>query len=124
MYAVIDLETTGLRSAWHDRVAEIGIVQVDAAGTVQQEWSTLVNPGRDLGAQRVHGITAAQARRAPTFAQIAGDVVGLLRGRVVVAHNLAFDGPFLASEYELLGVSTPLGADSGLCTMRLAGGAE
>lgn len=121
MYAVIDLETTGLRSAWHDRVAEIGIVQVDAAGTVQQEWSTLVNPGRDLGAQRVHGITAAQARRAPTFAQIAGDVVGLLRGRVVVAHNLAFDGPFLASEYELLGVSTPLGADSGLCTMRLAG---
>jgi DNA polymerase-3 subunit epsilon len=121
MYAVIDLETTGLRSAWHDRVAEIGIVQLDAAGTVQQEWSTLINPDRDLGAQRVHGITAAQARRAPRFAQIAGDVVELLRGRVVVAHNLAFDGPFLASEYDLLGVSTPLGADSGLCTMRLAG---
>jgi DNA polymerase III subunit epsilon len=121
MYAVIDLETTGLRSAWHDRVAEIGIVQLDAAGTVQQEWSTLVNPDRDLGAQRVHGITGAQARRAPRFAQIAGDVVELLRGRVVVAHNLAFDGPFLASEYDLLGVSTPLGADSGLCTMRLAG---
>jgi DNA polymerase III subunit epsilon len=121
MYAVIDLETTGLRSAWHDRVAEIGIVQLDAEGAVQRQWSTLVNPDRDLGAQRVHGIAAVQARRAPTFAQIAGDVVDLLRGRVVVAHNLAFDGPFLASEYDLLGVTTPLGADSGLCTMRLAG---
>lgn len=121
MYAVIDLETTGLRSAWHDRVTEIGIVQLDAEGAAQRHWSTLVNPERDLGAQRVHRITAAQARRAPTFAQIAGDVVELLRGRVVVAHNLAFDGPFLASEYELLGVTTPLGADSGLCTMRLAG---
>jgi len=120
VYAVIDLETTGLRSAWHDRVVEIAVVHVDATGRIEREWSTLVNPNRDLGPQRVHGISAAEARRAPAFDRLAGDVAALLRGRVVVAHNLAFDGPFLADEYRRLGVEVPLGADRGLCTMTLA----
>lgn len=121
MYAVIDLETTGLRPDWHDRIVEIAIVHVDAAGRRERDWATLVNPRRDLGPQHVHAISAAEARRAPPFAELAGDVVELLRGRVVVAHNLAFDGPFLASEFTRMGVEAPVGAESGLCTMNLAG---
>jgi DNA polymerase-3 subunit epsilon len=121
VYAVIDLETTGLRPEWHDRIVEIAVVHVDTAGGIEREWATLVNPRRDLGPQHVHAISAAEARRAPTFADLAGDIVELLRGRAVVAHNLAFDGPFLASEYTRLGVTVPVGAESGLCTMTLAG---
>jgi DNA polymerase-3 subunit epsilon len=121
MYAVIDVETTGLRPSWHDRIVEIAVVQLDAVGTLQREWCTLVNPGRDLGPQNIHGITAAEARRAPSFQQVSGQVVAMLRKRVVVAHNLTFDVPFLASEYERLGVEVPLAPDLGLCTMRLAG---
>ncbi|WP_449060555.1 exonuclease domain-containing protein [Planomonospora algeriensis] len=45
-YAVIDVETTGLHPALHDRVIEIGIVHLDPAGHVTGEWSTLLNPGR------------------------------------------------------------------------------
>jgi len=121
VYAVIDVETTGLRPSWHDRIVEIAIVQVDAAGDAQAEWCTLVNPQRDLGPQQIHGITAAEARRAPRFEQLAGVVAGLLRGRMPVAHNWAFDLQFLTAEYERLGIAAPLRYETGLCTMRLAG---
>ncbi|GAA2327134.1 hypothetical protein GCM10010170_002590 [Dactylosporangium salmoneum] len=117
----MDVETTGLRTGWHDRVVEIAIVQVDARGRIEAEWCTLVNPGRDVGPQHIHGITAAEARRAPRFEQVAGAVAGLMRGRVPAAHNWAFDGQFLGAEFERLGVGAPVQGDAGLCTMRLAG---
>jgi DNA polymerase-3 subunit epsilon len=121
VYAVIDLETTGRRTSWHDRIAEIAVVQLDGSGRVEREWCSLVNPGRDLGPQHIHGITAAEARRAPTFDQLAGQVAALLRGRVCVAHNFAFDAAFLGAEFARLGVDIPLHRETALCTMRLAG---
>jgi DNA polymerase III subunit epsilon len=120
MYAVIDLETTGLRPSWHDRVVEVAIVHLDGLGNIEREWCTLVNPQRDMGPQGIHGITAAEARRAPTFAQLAGAVADLLRGRVVVSHNLRFDAQFLVHEYDRLGFTVPVSIDYGLCTMSLA----
>ncbi len=119
-YAVIDVETTGLRPSWHDRVVEIAIVQVDAAGAIESEWCTLINPQRDLGPQHIHGITAAEARLAPPFKDLAGAVAERLRGRVLVSHNWAFDSMFLAAEFERLGAGVPLDAETGLCTMALA----
>ncbi|AGZ40237.1 exonuclease domain-containing protein [Actinoplanes friuliensis] len=120
MYAVIDVETTGLRTSWHDRVIEMSVVQLDSSGRVQDEWCSLVNPDRDLGPQHIHGISAAEVRRAPSFDQLASQVTDLLKGRVMVAHNLAFDAMFVASEFRHLGVNVPVGSDLGLCTMRLA----
>ncbi|MEU7820801.1 exonuclease domain-containing protein [Catellatospora sp. NPDC049133] len=120
MYAVIDVETTGLRTTWHDRICEIAVVHVDASGRITGDWSSLVNPERDLGPQHVHGITAAEARRAPVFADLAGQIGALLRERVIVAHNLAFDAAFLVAEYSRLGLQAPVGQEYGLCTMNLA----
>jgi DNA polymerase-3 subunit epsilon len=120
LYAVVDVETTGLRPSWHDRVVEIGIVQVDDRGVIERDWCTLVNPERDLGPQRIHGISAAEARRAPSFRDLVGAVTDLLGGRVLVAHNLSFDLGFLAAEYERAGVTMPVGFEDGLCTMELA----
>ncbi|WP_020518753.1 exonuclease domain-containing protein [Catelliglobosispora koreensis] len=120
-YAVIDLETTGLRASWHDRIVEIAIVHVADSGEIESEWCTLINPERDLGPQHIHGISAAEARQAPTFSHVAGLVADLLRSRVLVAHNLPFDAQFLLSEYRRLGVELSLTQDHGLCTMRLAG---
>lgn len=116
-YAVVDVETTGFAAGRADRVVEVAVVHLDEGGAVTGEWCTLLNPGRDLGPQRVHGISAAEVWRAPTFARVAGTLAGLLAGRVVVAHNLAFDARFLAAEFARLGVDPPL---VGLCTMRLA----
>jgi DNA polymerase III subunit epsilon len=49
-----------------------------------------------MGPQDIHGISVAEARQAPAFAELAGEVAARLAGRTVVAHNFAFDAPFLA----------------------------
>jgi DNA polymerase-3 subunit epsilon len=116
-YAVVDVETTGISPGRH-RVIEVAVVHVDESGRRTDEWCTLVNPRRDLGPQHVHGITAADARRAPDFAGIAGELAARLSGRVLVAHNLSFDLRFLHAEFARLGHEFPA---SGLCTMQLAG---
>jgi DNA polymerase-3 subunit epsilon len=118
-YAVIDIETTGLSPAFH-RVIEIGIVLMDDDGNLIYEWDTLVNPQRHVSAAHIHGLSGADLYGAPTFDQIAGELTSLLQGRVPVSHNLAFDAPFLASEFQRAGYPVPLRATAGLCTMRLA----
>jgi len=102
-FAVIDLETTGFAYNANDRVCEIGVVLVSPEGRREHSWTTLVNPQRDLGAQHIHRIDATDARMAPRFADVVGDLTGLLAGRVVVAHNSAFDASFLAAEYARAG---------------------
>ena len=72
-FAVVDLETSGLSTRWH-RILQIGMVTVEADGTVVDEWSTLVKmrwPLQRVGPTHVHGITrstlqgrAAARRRA------------------------------------------------------------
>ena len=117
-YAVVDVETTGLSPGHHHRVIEVAVVHVDSSGRRTDEWCTLVNPRRDLGAQHVHGISAAEVRRAPEFAGIAGELAARLSDRVLVAHNLSFDLRFLTAEFARLGHEF---STSGLCTMELAG---
>lgn len=119
-YAVIDTETTGRLPGLHHRIAEIAIIHLDYDGHVTDEWCTLVNPERDLGPQSIHGIRAAEVRRAPTFRQIAGDLVERLSGRVPVAHNWAFDAMHLRAEFARLEVTTPFKVSAGLCTMNIA----
>jgi DNA polymerase-3 subunit epsilon len=119
-YAVIDVETTGLSPAHHHRIVEIAVVLIDDDGNIVYEWETLLNPQRDVGATEIHGLSAGDVYSAPTFGQVASELGSLLRGRVPVAHNLSFDGPFLASEFKRLGYIVPLTRTAGLCTMRLA----
>ncbi|GAB2459135.1 DNA polymerase III epsilon subunit-like protein [Conyzicola lurida] len=118
-YAVIDLVTTGPLPGEHDRVIEVAVVHADAAGRATGEWDTLVNPGGDLGTTSGHGIRTSDAMLAPTFAQIAPELLELLAGRVIVAHNAAVETRFLAVELERLGVRTRVPQPT-LCTMQLA----
>jgi DNA polymerase III subunit epsilon len=92
MYAVVDLVTAGVGLG----VVEVAVVRTDRLGRVVDEWC------RAAGEE---------------FGPLAGQLVALLRGRTVVAHNLAARGLALAAEFERLGVTAPL---DGLCTMRLA----
>jgi len=118
-FAVIDVETTGLNPGGHDRVVELAIVHVDEFGNVTERWETLLNPGRDLGPQSIHGVRAADVLDAPAFRDLLGDVIELLAGRVPVAHNSSFDSRFLAAEFERAG--SPLWQHPNwLCTMQLA----
>ena len=120
-FAVVDLETTGLSPGGHDRILEIAVVMVDAKGGVVDEWSTLVNPCRDVGPSSVHGLRSRDLIDAPLFEDVAGELAGILSGRVLAAHNLPFDARFLMAEYSALGCpELPLTSNHGICTMRLA----
>lgn len=119
-YAVVDVETTGLSPGKHDRIAEVAVVVLDDVGNTIETYETLVNPERDLGPQSIHQLVAADIRRAPTFAQIAGQLLALLDGRLLVAHNVAFDLLFLAAEFDRLDVTLPVARSDCLCTMALA----
>ena len=115
--AVVDLETTGF-SPGPDRAIEIGIVRMDPTGAIVDEWTTLVNPGRDVGPTWVHGVTDEMVAEAPTFAEIADEVLERFEGAVVVAHNAPFDGGFLAHEFAVAGIPTPL--IPAACTLQVA----
>jgi DNA polymerase-3 subunit epsilon len=115
-YVVIDVETTGFSPARHDRVVEVGLVQVDQAGAIEDHWHTLINPQRDMGATHVHGITAADVLGAPTFREIAPKLLRTVAGRTLVAHNARFDLTFLEAELARAGFPIVAGTPY-LCTM-------
>lgn len=114
-FAVLDLETTGLEPDQGARVCEIGIVRMRGDGTILDEYATLVNPGVRITNEELHEITDADVAHAPTFDQIAGDVLAYLRDAIVVSHYLEFEEKFLAAEFRRLGVN--LQGVPGLCTL-------
>jgi DNA polymerase-3 subunit epsilon len=117
-YSVIDLETTGLSPAKHHRIVEIGVVEVSPEGEIEDEWSTLVNPGRDIANSYIHGITASDVVTAPRFEDVADPLLDSLRGRTVVAHNAPFDLRFLQAELAGVGRWPSHMHLTGLCTMQ------
>lgn len=116
-WVVVDVETSGFRPG-HARVLSIAALALDADGNVEHSVVSLVNPGVDPGPTHVHGITADMLEDQPGFADVAGDVIELMHGRTLVAHNAAFDYSFLVAEAELAGVALPV--DNVMCTVELA----
>lgn len=106
-YAVVDLELTGL-SPQGDRICELAVV-VGRGGVVEHELQTLVRTSARMseGARRCHGITERMLAQAPRFAEVAHDVLHLLSGRVVVAHNVEFDLGFLHRAFDEARVPFP-----------------
>ncbi|WP_192497485.1 MULTISPECIES: exonuclease domain-containing protein [unclassified Corynebacterium] len=105
-YAVVDVETTGFSFKHGHRIVEIGVVELDASGAVENTWETLVNPQRHMDATSTHHITAADVCGAPTFEHIADKLVHSLTGRLLVAHNAPFDSGFIQSELRRCGRAT------------------
>lgn len=84
-------------------------------GYVLDEFTTLVNPQLSrINNSHVHGITTAVIEDAPTFGEIAGDLLAVLSDAIIVGHNLEFEEKFLAAELTRLGLR-PTGVP-GLCT--------
>jgi DNA polymerase-3 subunit epsilon len=99
-------------------VVEVAVVQLDAAARVTGGFCTLVDPRRDVGPTRIHGLKASDVYGAPVFADAAAALWDLLRGRVLVAHNVSFDARFLDAEFARCGVRLP--PPPAMCTMALA----
>jgi DNA polymerase III subunit epsilon len=113
-YAVVDVETSGLRPSFN-RVLQIAVVQVSSDGGVESAWSTLLNPGCDPGPVDIHGLTRQRLAGAPLFPDVSNHLVALLAGRVLVAHNARFDWSFLEAEADRAHVD--LAIVNRLCTI-------
>jgi len=97
-FAVLDLETTGTGVLC--RIVEIALLLLSPDGEIEQEWSTVINPGVPIPNAAVHGIDDDLAAQAPSFVAVAAALAALLEGRVLVAHNLdRFDGPILRHHF-------------------------
>lgn len=119
MYCVLDVETTGTGKT--DRIIELALIGLDQFGVKQWEWCTLINPERDTGsgmAVKIHQIYPRDVENVPTFSDFSGHIAKLLNGRVVIAHNAAFDLRMLSSEYSRLGIIAP--NIEHVCTLNVA----
>lgn len=99
--AIVDLETTGLRTDT-DRIVEISVLLIRPDGS-RESKTRRVNPGVPIppDATRVHGITDADVADAPRFAQIAASFGDFLGDADLAGYNLRdFDLPLLAREFE------------------------
>jgi len=118
-FAVVDVETTGMRASGSDRITEIAVVVVH--GDRQEViFESLVNPGRPIPPliSAITRITDEMVRDAPFFAELADQILAALAGRIFVAHNARFDWGFVCAELRRARALTLDGHR--LCTVRLA----
>ena len=113
-FHVIDIEATGGNHS-RTRMMEIAVFTVEN-GEIVDEFSTLVNPGKnpDAYVQKMTGITPKMLRKAPKFEQVAARLLRMFQGGVIVAHNAPFDYGLLRKEFGRLGYDLQLPY---LCTL-------
>jgi DNA polymerase III epsilon subunit family exonuclease len=98
--AFVDVETTGASADFGHRIIEIGIVRLER-GRIVGEYQQLVDPERRIspGVTALTGITQAMVKGQPTFAQQLPAALELLRGSMILGHNVRFDLSFLRKEF-------------------------
>jgi ATP-dependent DNA helicase DinG len=95
-YAVVDVETTGLNPD-QDAIIEVAVI-VFQGDQILDEWSSLVNPFREVPAiiTRLTGINQEMVDAAPDMYLVQNRLRNLLGAHVLVGHNVQFDLAFLA----------------------------
>jgi len=102
MYAVVDIETTGL-NARNDRITEIAIFIHDGEKVVEK-FESLINPECRIPFHitALTGISNKMVAEAPRFFEVARKIVELTEGKTIVAHNASFDYNFIRCEFKRL----------------------
>ncbi|UYP20175.1 TerD family protein [Rhodococcus sp. Z13] len=116
-WVVVDVETSGIRPNAH-RVLSVAALVLREDGSVEKEFSTLVDPGCDPGPVHIHRLTRERLAGSPRFEDIASDLAEVLDGATLVAHNASFDYGFLDAEFRRAGGVLP--ANHRLCTLALS----
>ena len=89
-FAAIDFETaTSERSS----ACAVGAVVFEEGSPTKKLRLLIRPPGNryDPFNTHIHGIRSADTRHSPSFPEVWEQVAGILKGRMVVAHNTAFD---------------------------------
>ena len=108
-YWVLDTETTGFDPKSGHKVIEIGAVKVIDGEVSDQSFQYYVDPQREIPeeAVSVHNLTredVIELGDGKIFSDIAQDLIQILDGEVLVAHNAKFDTDFLDYELEAIGL--------------------
>ena len=98
--AFFDLETTGINTA-KDRIIEISILKIDLSGK-EDTLTMRINPEMPIPPEstEIHGITDEDVKNAPSFKEVAKNLVHYLEGCDLGGYNCnRFDIPLLAEEF-------------------------
>ena len=117
MYAIVDVETTGL-AADRSKITDIAIFIHDGEKIVDK-YSTLINPECRIPPRisMLTGITDEMVADSPKFYEVAKDIFQKTENMIFVAHNVGFDYAMIRAEFKRLGGSFQR---KKLCTVRLS----
>ena len=113
-YTIIDIETTGRGN----KITEISIFKYEN-NQVIDEFTSLVNPQTAIPnfITALTGIDDFMVNDAPTFSEIANDILEITKDSVFVAHNVNFDYNIIRSEFKAINIDFNRRK---LCTIRLS----
>ena len=91
----LDIETTGLDPK-RDSIMEIGAIRFNGR-RVEDEWSSLVNPGRAVPPfiTQLTGITNQMVAHAPPISDVLAELTDFVGDVPIIGHNVSFDLSFL-----------------------------
>ena len=114
MYTIIDIETTGQGN----KITEISIFKYDGDKIVD-EFTSLVNPESYIPdyITALTGIDNHMVSNAPTFKDLADNILSITEACIFVAHNVNFDYTIIRNEFKAIGIDF---TRKKLCTIRLA----
>jgi DNA polymerase-3 subunit epsilon len=122
-FVFVDVETSGASADFGHRVIEIGIARVEG-GQIVAQYEQLLDPQRRIsaGVTALTGISQAMVEGMPTFQDEFPRMLELMRGAVVVGHNVRFDLGFLHREFRRCGrrIDEALGDVPVMDTVRIA----
>lgn len=114
MYTIIDVETTGQSN----RMTEISVFKFDGHQVID-EFTSLINPEAFIPQHitALTGIDSDMVADAPTFAEVAQDILKITEDTIFVAHNVNFDYNVIQGEFKRIGQEF---TRKKLCTVRLS----
>ncbi|MFS4484159.1 exonuclease domain-containing protein [Hyunsoonleella sp. 2307UL5-6] len=114
IYTIIDVETTGKSN----KLTEISIFKYNGTQVID-ELTSLINPQMWIPdyITALTGIDNGMVVNAPTFSEIAQDILAFTENSVFVAHNVNFDYNAIRNEFKAVGIDFNR---KKLCTIRLA----
>ena len=92
-FVAIDFET----AVGHDSICAVGIITVED-GEIVEEYHQLIQPPGNRYTHwttNVHGMTSATTANSPVFSEVYPEIKKRIAGKMIVAHNEAFDRPAL-----------------------------
>ena len=95
----LDTETTGF-SPDHDRIVEIGCVEITNGWANRASFQKYINPNRSMpeNAFRIHGLSLDFLSQFEKFDKYADDFLNFIEGATLIIHNASFDMKFLNAE--------------------------